>query len=120
MLQFRHAIGWIDVDQNQPSLGSGELNGHPFGAVRGPDPQPVSRLEAQGQEPGGERVRLSFQLGVCPTDSLLDANHRFAGALLRHNVIEKGANRRRNERRSYTAMYVTEGVHRTASAPVEA
>jgi hypothetical protein len=53
-------------------------------------------------------------------DSLLDANQRFTAAFLRCDVVEKGSNRRRNERRSGAAMDVTEGFHRTASAPVEA
>ena len=104
----------------KPGFGGGELNGHPFSAVRGPDSHPVSRLEAEGQEPGGERVCLSFQLGICPTHALLDANHRFAGAFLRRDVIEKCTHRRRNQRRPGIAMHVTERFHRTASASVEA
>ncbi len=72
------AVCRIDVDQNQPGLGRGELGQHPFGIVLRPDADPVTGLQAQGYQPGRHLVHFVAELAIGPADTLM-ANDQGVG-----------------------------------------
>ena len=70
------AIGRIDVDQDEPGLGGGELGEHPFAVVRRPDADAVARLQPERQQPGGEPVDRLLQLAVAHAHVLVAHDQR--------------------------------------------
>src|SRR5207247_378073 len=71
VFQLVNAIGWVDVDEDEPGLGARELRQHPFGVVLRPDTDAVAGFEAERQEAGGERIRPLPQLPIAPAYRLL-------------------------------------------------
>ncbi len=56
VFQLAGAVGGVDVDQDDPGLGAGELGDAPLRAVGCPDAQAVAGLQAQGHERPGMQV----------------------------------------------------------------
>ena len=71
IFELVESVGGVDVDEYQARLGRGELRHYPLGAVRRPDPDPISRLEPQCDQPGGEPVDVGLQLAVAPAYALM-------------------------------------------------
>ena len=70
------AIGRIDVDQDEPGLGGGELGEHPLAVVRRPDADAIARLQPERQQPGGELVDGLLQLAVAHAHLLVAHDQR--------------------------------------------
>ena len=64
VFQLGDAIGRIDVDQDQPGLGGGELGQHPFRVIGRPDADAVAGVEPKRQQSGSELVDLVAQFAV--------------------------------------------------------
>src|SRR5262249_20510194 len=78
VFQLGHAIGWVDVDEDQPGLCRSELGDDPFGVVWRPDADPVTAFEPEGQQTSSEGVHSLLQLAVGPANLLVPNNQRVA------------------------------------------
>ena len=93
VFELGEPIGGVDVDQDQPGLGGGELRHHPFGVVRRPDADPLARLQSQRDQPGGERIDLFAKLAVAPPNALLAHHKRRPVTPARNGPVEVAADR---------------------------
>ncbi len=50
------AVGGVDVDEDRPDFGGGELGDGPLRAVGGPDAHPVAFADANGEEATGRLI----------------------------------------------------------------
>ena len=62
VFELRHAVGRVDVDQDQPDARGRELNDQPFQAVRRPDPDPIATVEAKAQQARRAAVHAAREL----------------------------------------------------------
>ena len=62
-LELRASERRIDVDQDQPGPGGGEHSQQPFQAVRRPDADALSRLEAAGDHSARRPLHLAVEFG---------------------------------------------------------
>jgi hypothetical protein len=77
VLEFVCAIANVEVDEDGADFGSGKLREHPFGAVRGPNPNAIALLDANGYK--GASESFDFQMKIRPGQSLvLVASHKSA------------------------------------------
>ena len=97
VFQLRQPVCGVDVHQDQPGLGGGELGHHPFGIVRRPDADALARLQSERDQSGGERIDLLAQLAIAPADALLAGDQRRPVAPARNGSVEIT---RRSSRRS--------------------
>src|ERR1700730_386128 len=111
VFQLAQAIGGIDVDKDQTGFRRRELRDRPFRAVRGPNPDPISGLQAEGQKPRRECVGTRFELGVGPANLLVRNDQRFARPSGRAHLVQEGADGFPNQRRSTVAMHVAFVLH---------
>jgi len=111
VLQLAQAIGRIDVDKDQTGFRRRKLRDGPFGAVRGPNPDPIAGLQAESQKPRRECVRTRFELRVTPANLLMRDNQRFARPSGRAHLVEEGADGLPNQRRSAVAVHVAFALH---------
>ncbi len=88
VLEFVEAVGGVDVDQDHPGLGAGELGDAPLGAVRRPDAQTLARLQADGDEGPRTAVDRLGQLGPGEAQALLAYHQRLALGETGHRLIE--------------------------------
>ena len=82
------AVCRVDVDEDRPHLGGGELGEGPLRTVRGPDADPVALLQAQVDQPTGQPVDLGAQLGIRHPQPLGPVHQRLAVGEPRHRRIE--------------------------------
>src|SRR5260370_27722692 len=111
VLQLAQAIGRIDVDEDQTGFRRRELRDRPFRAVRGPNPDPIARLQTESQKPRRECVGPRLELGVGPANLLMRDNQCFAGSVSRAHFVQKGADCFSDQRPSTVAMHVTFALH---------
>ena len=106
VFQFPGAVARIDVHQDQPRLGGGVLRQHPLDPVGRPEPDPVARFQAQGDQAGGETIGLATESGEGQAGALI-ADHD--GLLVRPTfggLIQGAAKRVIEERNRRRAMEV--------------
>ena len=99
VFQLRQPVGRVDVHQDQPGLGGGELRHHPFGVVRRPDADALARLQPQRDQAGGERIDLLAELALAPADALLAHDQPGPVAPARNGAVEMAADRLADQRR---------------------
>ena len=56
VFDLAEAVGGVDVDQDHPGLGGGELGDDPLGVIRRPDAGAIPRLQAERDQAGGKGV----------------------------------------------------------------
>src|SRR5258706_6160933 len=114
MLELAHAVGRIDVDQDQPRLRGRKLRDRPLRAVRGPDSHPIARFETQAQQAGGERVGARLELRIGPAHALVGDHQRESRAVAPGDLVEAGSDRLLDQGRRAVAPHVAllrHGVH---------
>ena len=109
MLQLRHAIRRVYVDQDQLCLGGGELHDRPFRPVRRSDGDVIARLQPKLDQVGGKLVDLIIEFGIDPADSLRDGDERITVTMLRCGLVKKGTDRKTGERRAGLAVNIAQG-----------
>ena len=75
IFEFGDAVGGIDIDEDEPGFGGGELRQHPFAVVRRPDADAIAGIKAEREEPGGKLIDGLPQLAIGEAD-LLVTNHQ--------------------------------------------
>ena len=110
VLELRAAIGGIDVDENQPDARGGELGDQPLGTVRCPDADPVSLVQTEVQESGGETIHSPRELLVGPALAARPEHRRAAPAVTAHDLGEERRDGRVDERAGGGALDVGEAV----------
>ncbi len=103
VFQLGQPVCRVDVHQDQPGLGGGELGHHPLGVVGRPDADALARLQSQRDQSGGERIDLLAEFVIAPADALLAGNQRQAG---RSSAQRCDRNDRRSFRRSAATLLV--------------
>jgi len=98
VIELGEAIGGIDVDEDEPGLGGGELGHHPFGVVGRPDADAIARREAERQEPRGKRVDPALQFAIAPADVLMAHDECVPLAPARRDGVEMDADGLADER----------------------
>ena len=93
IVQLGHAVGRVDVDQNQTNLGGGQLHQQPLRVVMRPDADALARLQAQTQQGTGQLITRSLQRAVAVALVLVCADQRFVLGLARHHGVKKVAQR---------------------------
>src|ERR1700722_3751176 len=111
MLQLTQAISRIDVDKNQAGLRGRELGDRPFRAVRGPDSDPIARLQAKRQESRRECVGPRLELGVGPPNLLVRDHQRLARSVSRAHFVQQRSDGLADQWRSTVTMYVAFARH---------
>jgi hypothetical protein len=107
VFELGDAIGRVNIDQDQPGLGGGELRDGPFGVVRRPDADPLAWFQAEREEAGGERIDPLFQLAVAPANLLMARDQRVARREAFGDAIEMDADRLADQRRVADAVDIT-------------
>ncbi len=108
VFELGDAISGIDIDQDQPRFGRGELGQHPFRIVGRPDADAVAGMKPERQKSGGELVDLLPQFAVAQSH-LLVANHQSRAPWpIVADRIEKLPDRLADERLLARAVYVTQ------------
>ncbi len=97
VVELGHAVGRVDVDEDQPGLGGGELGHHPFGVVRRPDADPLAGFEPERQQ---SRRQTHRPAPSAPASSSGSADGGRSARRARRIVPPRGRNRRRWSRRS--------------------
>src|SRR6516164_737478 len=111
VLQLAQAIGRIDVDKNQPGLRRRELRDRPFRAVRGPDSDPIARLQAESQKPRGKRIGTGFEFRIGPANLLVRNDQRFARPISCAHFVQKCPDGLSDQGQPIVAMHVTLALH---------
>ncbi|KAI3480411.1 hypothetical protein L1887_57425 [Cichorium endivia] len=88
IFQLAAAIGRVDVDQDDPGLGAGELGDAPLRAVRRPDAEAVASLQAQGHEGTGMQVDGGGEFGPGVAQLLMADYQRLAPGEARCRAVE--------------------------------
>ncbi len=88
-LQFRQAVGGIDVDQDQPRLRGGELGHDPFGHVRRPDADSVAGLEPKRHKTRGQLVHFCPEFAPAPSHALMGNDQRICVPAVRDRLVEQ-------------------------------
>src|ERR1700722_1436383 len=78
VFELGNAVGRVDVDEDEPGFGCGELGEHPLAVVGRPDADTVTGLQAERQKPGREFVDLLAQLAIAELDLLMADDERRA------------------------------------------
>ena len=115
VLELGRAVRRVDVDEDDPRLGGGELDEHPLGAVGRPDADPVPLLEPGAEQSARERVDLLVELGVAEAHALVAHDQRLAVAEAGDRALEVLADRLADQRLGCDARRVgtSHGVNRT-------
>ena len=111
VFELGEAVGRVDVDEDEPGLGGGELGDDPFGIVGRPDADPLAGLEAERDEAGGEGVDLALQLAIVPADVLMADDQRVALGKTLDDAVEMHADRLADQRNVAGAMNVARLRH---------
>ena len=88
VFELGEAIGRVDVDQDQPGLGRGELGQRPLAVVGRPDADAVARLQAEREQARGERVDLLPERAVAPAHALVRDHQRLVVGEARDRPVE--------------------------------
>ena len=112
VFEFGQPIGRVDVDEDQPGLGGGELGHDPFGVVRRPDADALAAFEAERDQAGGEGVDPLPQLPPAPADFLMTDDQRVALAKALDGLVEIDADRLADQRRLAGAVDIAQPGHR--------
>ena len=78
VLQLAQAVGGIDVDEDEPGLGGGELGQRPFRAVRRPDADPRRRARGRARESPPPARRRARRIPSRSSARLARRNQRLA------------------------------------------
>ena len=108
IFQLGDAIGGIDIDQDEPGLGGGELGEHPFRVVGRPDADAVAGMKPERQQTRGEPVDLLPQFAIAEPHLLMADHQCRPRRPFVADRVEKPANRLANERLFAYAIDVTE------------
>ena len=121
VFQLGGAIGRIDVDQDQPGLGGGELGQHPFRIIGRPDADAVAGLEPERQQSGGELVDLVAQFAVGEPHLLVPHHQRRPSRMFVADRVEELADGLADQRHFAGAVDIAllEGGHGVSSGFVE-
>src|SRR5690606_5619065 len=92
VLQFVHAVGRVDVNQDGTDFGGGELGNGPLVAVGRPDAHSVAAFDADGHEGPGGFVDLFNELFVGPAYVLVQAHQGVVIGELLGGAVEHIAN----------------------------
>ncbi len=89
IFQLSQTVGRIDVDQDEPGLGRGELCDHPLEHVGRPDPDAVPGLEPERHQPRSESIHARTQFGIGETNLLMPRDDGQAFRPAGTGVIQK-------------------------------
>src|SRR5258708_5869251 len=98
MLELGNPVGGIDVDQNQPGFGGRKLRYRPFRAVGRPNPDPITRFQAEAQQACAKLVGASLELGIGPPHALVRNHQRQPRAFAFRDAVEIRSDRVLNQR----------------------
>src|SRR5258706_6698924 len=112
VLQLAQAIGRIDVDKDQTGFRRRELRYRPFRAVRGPNPDPIARLQTESKKPRRECVGPRLELGVGPANLLVRNDQCFARSISCAHFVQKGTDGLSDQGLTAVAMHVAFALHK--------
>src|SRR3954454_18772793 len=112
MFQLAQAIGRINVHKDQTGFRSRKLRDRPLRAIRGPNPDPIPRLQAQSEESRRKCVRTRFELRIGPANLLVRNDQCFARPIICAHVVQKGTNGLSDQGLATVAMHVAFTLHK--------
>src|ERR1700720_1258125 len=108
IFEFGDAVGGIDIDEDEPGFGGGELRKHPFAVVRRPDADAIAGNKAEREEPGGKLVDGLPQLAIGEADLLVTNHQRRTRWPFCTRFIEKLSDGFADQRLTAGAIHVAE------------
>ncbi len=107
-LEFRAAVGGIDVHQYEPGARRPEHRQYPLGTVRRPDADALARLESTGDHSARHPLNLAIQFGVREVYRLARHHERRTVRYLVDGGLQNSVDRAVEQRLIAGARHVTQ------------
>ena len=76
VFEFVHAVGGIDIDEDEPGERSSKLRQNPLAHVGRPDADPIAFPQSKRLQSDRQVLRAAQEIGICPAHALVAGHER--------------------------------------------